>query len=456
MNQQSTNVSRRKFLGLSAAGFCAASMCSKQNGAPQKSGATGMDSKDQPYALIRTSEFFGDALMQLSFPPGWRVKVCKMNGHDTPSLTDEQIRQALQNTIGTDRIAALAQGKQNVVITFDDCARPTPGGRLVPFVIEELRAAGVKDDCIFFHAANGSHSVMTQQEMTAKLGAGVVAQYPCWNHDCFFGLTSLGVTDEGMPIKLSKRFLDTDFKICLSGVKPHGMAGYGGGAKSIVPGVASIDTISYVHDVLDNRFPSGLAFVNNEVRLQMEEAARRAKVDMSINIVMNGDREVTGVFAGDVVAAHRAAARLAHPIYHTEIAKDMDVVISNAYPQSVEASKEIKYCSMSLREGGSAVLIQDTPAGQRKMHYSGWRKDEVRLGLKKRGKTGLPVPQASQVIIFNRWPAKWDELNYSDQVYFASTWDEVVARLKRIHGEGTLVAVYPCAGLQHQPLELRI
>ena len=111
---------------------------------------------------------------------------------------------------------------------------------------------------------------------------------------------------------------------------------------------------------------------------------------------------------------------------------------------------------MSLREGGSAVLIQDTPAGQRKMHYSGWRRDEERLGLKKPGKTGLPVPQASQVIIFNRWPAKWDELNYSDQVYFASSWDEVISRLKRIHGEGTRVAIYPCAGLQHQPLELRI
>jgi nickel-dependent lactate racemase len=326
----------------------------------------------------------------------------------------------------------------------------------VPFVLEELHAAGVADDRIFFHAAFGSHAAMSQQEMTIKLGAGVVAKYPTWNHDCFNGVQSVGTTSKGMEVKLSKRFLDAEFKICISGVKPHAMAGYGGGAKSITPGVASIDTIGHIHNILDNEYPSAVGFVTNVIRQQMEEAARLARLDMSINIVMNGEREVAGVFAGDVVDAHRSAVRMAHPNYETEIPKNMDVVITNTYPQSVEAGKEMKYFNMSLRPGGTAVLIQDTPAGQRKIHYIGWKQDSERAGLKKNGNSGLPAAQAGQMIIFCRWPSKWDQLPYSDKVYFASSWDEVLTQLGKRHGEGTKVALYPCAALQHEPIELRI
>jgi len=450
----STGMSRRRFLGLGAAGLTTTAMSAWMHSMGRTAYAdTGTDGR--PFAVIRTAEFFGDEEMRLDFPPGWEVQVCKMRGHDARELTDDQIREALRTTIDQRRIRELAEGKRNVVITFDDCARPTPAGRVVPFVLEELHAAGVSDDKIFFHASYGTHSPMYQMDFVAKLGPDIVARYPVWNHDCFNGVVQVGTTSEGMPVKLSKRFLDADLKICISGIKPHGMAGYGGGAKSIVPGVASIETAGYAHNVLNPRVRTAVAYVNNLVRLQMEEAARLAKLDMSVNIIMNGDRKVAGLYAGDVVAAHRAAVRDAHERYHTEIPTNVDVVISNAYPQSVEASKELKYCGLSLRDGGSAVLIQDTPAGQRKIHYLGWQGDTERRGTRER-RQGLPVRQAGQVIIFSRWPSAWDAMDYSDEVYFAKSWEEVLDRLDRVHGPGTKVAIYPCAALQHEPLELRM
>jgi len=453
-DEQGKGMSRRRFLGVSAAGLTTTALNAWMLSMNRTAiAATGPG--DRPYAVIRTSEFFGDEEMVLAFPPGWQIQMCRMDGHDAPALTDDEIRAALRSTIGTARIAELAQGKRNVVITFDDLARPTPTGRVVPFVLEELHAAGVTDERIFFHASFGTHCPLYQQDMAAKLGADIVARYPTWNHDCFNGVVSVGTTSQRMEVKLSKRFVDADFKICISGVKPHGMAGYGGGAKAIVPGVAHIDTVVYAHDVLDREFPTAVGFVNNGVRLQMEEAARLARLDMSVNIVMNGDRQVAGVHAGDVVRAHRSAVRVAHANYNTPLAQNADVVICNAYPQSVEAGKELKYANLSLRDGGSAVLVQDTPAGQRKIHYSGWKHDTRRLP-RRRPRGGLPVRQAGQVIVFTRFPSKWDELEYSPEVYFAKSWDEVLDRLTRVHGEGTKVAIYPTAALQHEPMELKI
>lgn len=449
-----SGMSRRDFLGVGATGLTTTALGAWMHATGRTAYAdTGADGR--PFALIRTAEFYGDEEMKLDFPSGWQVQVCKMRGHDAPELTDDQIRQALQSTIGQRPIRELGEGKRNVVITFDDTARPTPTGRVVPFVLEALHAAGVSDDAIYFHASYGTHSPMYQTDFAAKLGPDIVARYPIWNHDCFNGVVQVGTTSEGMPVKVSKRFADAELRICISGIKPHGMAGYGGGAKAIVPGVASIETAGYAHNVLNRRERTAVGYVNNLVRLQMEEAARLAHLDLSINIIMNGERKVAGLYAGDVVQAHRAAVRDAHERYHTEIPTGMDVVVSNAYPQSVEASKEMKYCSLSLRDGGSAVLIQDTPAGQRKIHYLGWQGDEQRVG-RRSPRSGLPVRQAGQVIILNRWPCKWDEMDYSDDVYFAASWTEVLERLSRVHGANTKVAVYPCAALQHEPIELRI
>ncbi len=452
------HMSRRTFLGVGATGLAATALhglLPSRGRADNTPRARTTAPDGRPCAVVRTAEFFGDEEMVLTFPHGWQVQTCYMDGHFAPPLTDDEIRTALRSTVQTGRIAELAQGKRSVVITFDDCARPTPTGRVVPFVIEELHAAGIGDDQIYFHGSFGTHAAMYQQDFTAKLGADIVAKYPVWNHDCFNGMTQVGTTSRGMPVKLSKRFVDADFKICISGVKPHGMAGYGGGAKAVVPGVASIETARYAHEELNSIERTAVAYVNNPVRLGMEEAARLANLDISVNIIMNGDRQVAGLFAGDVVGAHRAAVRVAHERYNTTLAQNADVVVSNAYPQSVEASKELKYCRMSLRDGGTAVLIQDTPAGQRKIHYLGWSGDLERRALRRRSR-GLPVPQAAQVIIFNRWPCALDEMDYSPEVYHAKTWDEVVARLTRIHGEGTKVAVYPAAALAHEPMPLRM
>ena len=418
-----------------------------------RNGHAGILENGQPYAVIRTGEWFGDAEMVLTFPAGWEVDMRLMAGHAAPRLSDDQMRHALRNAIGTPRLAELAEGKQSVVITFDDLARPTPTAPIVPFIIEELQAAGIRDEQLFFQCSSGTHGPLSQPDMVQKLGADIVAAYPVWNHDCFHGHTCVGRTSRGNEVKLNNRFVAADLKICISGVKKHGMAGYGGGAKAVVPGLAAFETAGYVHHQIDHSCETADGFVNNEVRLDMEEAARLAGLDMSINLVMNGDRQIAGIFAGDVVAAHRAACRVAHATYTTQMAEGADVVICNAYPQSVEASKELHHAELSLRDGGTAVLVQDTPAGQRKMHFLGWSESD---GGNRPRPSAPPVPQAAQTVVFNRTHAKWDEMEFAPEVRFARSWDHVLALLTELHGKGTQVAIYPTGALQHGPLRLRM
>ena len=233
------------------------------------------------------------------------------------------------------------------------------------------------------------------------------------------------------------------------------MTGYGGGAKSIVPGIAWIKTAYHIHEVINPNCETTKGFLSNEVRLDMEEAARLVGVDMSINIVMNGHRKVAGLFAGDIVSAHRAAVTCSHELGNTPVPENPDVVVCNAYPQSVEANKEFDLARKTLRDGGTAVLIADTPAGQRKIHYLGWINNGG--GERPKRETGLPVSQAGQVIVFNRYPAKWDDLEYSSEVHIASSWEQVVELLGKAHGEDTHAAIFPTAALQHEPsLPLRM
>ena len=446
-----SGLSRREFFGVGALGIGAMAL------AAARTARADVDRHGRTHVTVRTKEWYGDDPMTLTFPAGWDVHVQPMAGHDDVPLTDDEIRAALASPVGSPRIADLADGRETACITFDDLTRPTSAHRVMPFIIEELNAAGIRDENIIFQGSYGTHAAMSQMDMTAKLGADIVQRYMVWNHDPYSGNVSVGTTSFGTEVKLNRRFVEADVKITVSGLKPHGMAGYGGGAKAVLPGVADMSSIVNNHEHVhpNSRPRAAKAFLGSNTRKDMEEAAKMVENLVSVNLVANGSRQVTGLVCGDVVEAHHEGVRRAHPRYATEVLESPDIVISNAYPQANEASKELDFARMSLREGGSAVLIQDSPAGQRKIHYLGWKVQEEHSNRRRR-RHGLPVGQAQQVIIFNRYHAKWDEMDYSEDVQFVRSWDEVIERLARVHGDGSKVAVYPTSPYQHGPMELRM
>ncbi|MCL5019909.1 MAG: lactate racemase domain-containing protein, partial [Patescibacteria group bacterium] len=254
-----------------------------------------------------------------------------------------------------------------------------------------------------------------------------------------------------------------DLRICISGVKQHSWAGYGGGSKAILPGVSWINSIDYNHRAVigvPNRInpTTGVGKIyKNDARDDMNEAARLAQLDFTVQVIYNGSRDVVAVYAGDVVEAHRAACHYAVRHYQTTVLKNADVVICNSYPQNQQAHNNWAIANNSLREGGTVVMVVQSPTGTYPLHYWDERRNFVGrpywdAPVKR---PGFPVKQAGQAIYFSQYLQKRNMNEYDDKfVKFVFSWDEVTALLKQRHGESTKVAVYPYAPLQHEPIEL--
>jgi len=160
-------------------------------------------------------------------------------------------------------------------------------------------------------------------------------------------------------------------KICISGVKVHQDAGYGGGAKAILPGLAGLKTVEYNHtQILTKVRTTGPARVfKNDMRQDMIEAARMAKVDYTIQILYNDRLRPTQIWGGDIVEAHHAGCRVAAKTYCTPTVKDADIVVANGYPQNAQAFHGARWINYSVRDGGTGVVIVQHPLGLDPVHY---------------------------------------------------------------------------------------
>jgi nickel-dependent lactate racemase len=411
---------------------------------------------DTRRVAIRTHEHYGDVWERLDFPASWNVQVQNMAGHDAPVLGRDEIRGRLHAPIGTAPLRELAHGKRSAVVTFDDLTRPTPISAVAPVVVEELLAAGIPADRIVFLAACGTHRSLEQDEVVRKLGLEQLQDLTWVNHNPWDNLEEVGTTSAGNVVRINRTFAASDLRITLSGVKIHGFAGFGGGAKSIVPGIAGFDTVNYNHTVLMRKLRASprpgrdvIRVYHNDVRADMEEAARLAKVDFSVQIVYNGARQVSAIFAGDIVEAFRSASRFAVGHYHTEVVAAPDVVVCNSYPQATQAKTNT--WTDSVREGGTAVLIIQHPQGISAMHYWGehLQGQEGKSHLDALGATKTPLPGGRRLIVFSQYTDKRLRARFPEGTLFARTWFEVIEQIKSRHEGKISVAVYPYAAIQH-------
>ena len=321
--------------------------------------------------VIPTHEFTGNLDERLDFPVDWTLNVMRMKGEGDAVLTPRQITAAIQKPIGTPPLRELAAGKNNAVITFDDMTRPTPAYAIAPLVLAELKAAGIKDENILFLGSFATHRPMTLDEVQRKLGKEIATKYAWLNHACFYGCKELGTTSFKTNVQVNQNFMGADLKITMSGIKVHYDAGYGGGAKAILPGLSYIETVEHNHNVIlrQTKTSGPVRIFKNEMRLDIIEAARMAKVDFSVQTMYDQKLRPTHVFAGDIVDAHHAAVRVAAKTYCTETFQNPDIVVANAYPQNAEAYNPAKWLRYSIKPGGTGVLIIQNPAGPDPIHF---------------------------------------------------------------------------------------
>jgi len=400
---------------------------------------------------LTVNEHYGDEVIQLPLPERWNVHRVEIACKDAPQLNDDEIRAAIDNTVGASTIDEQAKGKKGkIVVTCDDLSRPTPAGRVFPFIVEQLHNAGISDSQIFILGSFGCHHPMNLDAFARKLGDSVVAKYDCVNHNPFQNLMNLGRTSRGTPVYVNQEFASADLRICISGVKKHIWAGAGGGGKAVLPGVSSIDTILYNHSIIKGARSENRRIwwiKDNPERQDMQETARMADLNVSVNCVYNHRRELIDLAAGHVDDAWKKAVKSCYKAHDSTSAPKSDVVIVNAFPQ---ADQDIDWwgAQESLREGGTAVAVHRFTAGKALLHYRAELMGAPWQRICGYPSKRWPVKQADRIIVYTDRLSKRQMLAYDDRIEWLTDWDEVLKRLKETHGEEASVAVYPYGKIQ--------
>lgn len=402
--------------------------------------------------------WYGNTELEIEFPSSWDVSVCYMKGHRRRALSEKGYREAFANPTGTKPIRRLARGKKEVAILFDDMSRPTRVAEVVLYVLEELKAAGVKDRSIRFIAAVGAHGALTRLDFVKKLGESVLSRFPVYNHNPYENCTYLGETSNGTPVAVNAEVMGCDFKIGIGCLIPHPLTGFGGGSKIILPGVASIDTMAAHHrDLIMKLLTKGIdpgigvaTFENNVMRRDIDEAARMAGLDVKIDTVLNGRGQTTAIFVGDPIAAYAEGVKLARKVYATEPAETPDIVVLNAYSKANEAVLAIPLLGGLLRgKQGDLVLIANAPEGQ-VPHYL-VRSFGKNLGGRLWSRPTGPLQDINRFIMLTPYIdiAGADWLAAPEHIVWAKTWPEVLKKLIAAYGKKARVAVVPDATMQY-------
>jgi nickel-dependent lactate racemase len=394
----------------------------------------------------------GPADRDFPLPDGWQVELHPMAGHDRPRLSEAGMAKAVREPIGMAPLREHARGKKQAVILFDDMARVTRAYEIVPHVLAELAAAGLRDGQIRFICANGCHGAMNRLDFEKKLGKDVMARFPVYNHSPFDNCVPVGTTSSGTPLVMNAEVMACDLKIGIGSIVPHIMAGFGGGNKIVLPGVAAYETVVALHTPREKGTStvSGMgALADNPRRRDIDEAAAIVGLDMKLDAVVNGHGETVRLFAGAPGPAYAAALAEARAHYLTPAARGMDVVIANAFAKANEAVSGLMVAFPSVKaSGGDVVLIANAPDGQMTHYLMGPFGNGIggRLQLKM-----TAPPQVERLIVFSEYPELASRYYLADtgNVSLVNRWEDVLAMLAERRGPGTRAAVYPSADIQY-------
>jgi len=278
---------------------------------------------------LQSAAWYQDEQMTIEFPDSWDITV--LGDKILPELPRTSIKEQIKNPIGSKTLNQLAKNRARAVIIVDDLTRPTPAAVLVDTLIAELTNAGIPNESITIIVGGGAHKPATRDDIRRKLGPNIPSSIRVKPHNSHDDLIFLGTTSKGTPLYINREVYESDLKIGVGCIYPHPAAGFSGGSKILVPGVAGYKTIQYMHDHLrgaDHRAGS----LDTEFRNEIELIATQVHLDFIVNVVLNQQRQITAIFAGDKNIAHRQGVEFASKQYHVQPMNGADIIIADIYP----------------------------------------------------------------------------------------------------------------------------
>ncbi len=319
---------------------------------------------------------YGKGKLELDIPAANLDTVILPASEDT-GIATVGVKAALEAPINSKRLCEMVHPGSKVALIVSDTTRPVPSAKIIPYVLDELHRGGVsdKDICIVF--ALGLHRTQTDEEMKKLVGDDIFSRILCIQHDTS-NCRHIGRTSRGTPVEVFAPVLDSDIRVGIGNVEFHYYAGYSGGAKCILPGVSSHDSVISNHKMMiDERASSGV--VDGPVRQDMEEAAAIAGLDFIVNVVIDSMKEIVFTAAGNYIDAHRRCVEVADKLFKVNV-KPADIVIvsSGGYPKDInlyQATKALDNSKSAAKKGGAIFLIAQCQDNIGNAVYERWNNE---------------------------------------------------------------------------------
>ena len=398
-------------------------------------------------------------MKKISFPYGqthldYEFKDQELVGVLTSSIEEyipeadgkELVKRALQSPVESERLCELSKGKQNIVIIASDHTRPVPSKIIIPEMLSEIRKGNPNAD-ITILIATGCHRGTTKQELINKFGEEIVENEKIYIHDCDERekLVNIGVLPSGGQCEINKIAFDADLLVAEGFIEPHFFAGFSGGRKSVLPGVAGRTTVLANHCsefIAHKKARTGI-LKDNPIHNDMVWAAKKAKLAFIVNVVLNSKKEPIFAVAGDFEKAHKKGTDFIASLCAVK-AVPADIVISTngGYPldQNVyQAVKGMTAAEATVNDGGVIIMLAKSNDGIGGDHFYHQLADEADINktmnifLSRGRNETIPDQWQTQILLRILMRAK--------VIYVSDMADEIVEKMHMIPADSLEEAI---------------
>lgn len=328
---------------------------------------------------------YGNKIFPLALKENFKVitPACR----PVPKEADTLIQRVLKNPLDSKPLKHLPSPGGKVVIVVSDSTRITRSETFLPLIVDELNASGIPDVDITILISTGMHKEMSRGEKVKVLGEEILNRIKTLCHDAGReeDMVSLGVTSRGTPVKFNRHYLEADLKIITGAVVHHYFAGYGGGRKSLLPGISSRETILANHRLVFDpdretgvhpRVAPGL-LEGNPIHLDMIEAAAFNPPHFMLNVILDMKGNILEAVGGDYLKAHSLGCQKADEVFSVLLEEKADIVIVSCggYPKDInmiQIQKTLFNASLAVKEGGNIILLAECAGGMGSEHFLNW------------------------------------------------------------------------------------
>jgi len=411
---------------------------------------------------------YGKEGLEIALKETWNYTILKPKEQKTVSHPVESIRRAIRNPIGTDPLHEIIERKEKldqICIVVSDATRPVPSHLLLKALVKELNLYGIPDEKIQVLIATGLHRPSREEELVRIMGAELKGRLRSSDHRATDrdSLVYLGEMEDHSPIYINKTFYESDLKILTGYVEPHFFAGFSGGRKAIVPGIAGEETIQRNHSAANIASPFARFGVYKENPLHQHalQIARKMEIDFMVNVCIDENHGITQIAAGDFEKAHEKLVEFQMKKVFHEIEKPYDIVVcgNGGYPLDLnlyQAVKSIAIGEMGVKKGGTIISVNECTdgigIGQDKFRELLFFEESPKILYNKVLNEEIIVPDQWEIQVLTRVLMKADVYIISQLkeqelgnlgLKYAESVEEAIKHALRRHGSDAQILILP-------------